>query len=105
MSFRLLLAVCSFTLLGACAHGGKHHHGHKHKKDHHKEMWKKMDADGDGAVTRKEFDKMHGDMFAKMDANKDGKVTKEEKMAFHKSKMKKKCKDHKDSKEKEGCCG
>jgi Ca2+-binding EF-hand superfamily protein len=81
--------------LGACSHyGGKGHHGGKkmHKKIH--EKFKKMDSDGDGAVSRVEFDKAHGEKFEKMDSNKDGKITMEEKKAY-KMAMKK---------EKKECC-
>lgn len=90
MSFKLLIATMSLFVLAACSHGGKHHGHHKGNKGHHKDMWKKMDANSDGSVTREEFDKMHGGMFDKMDANKDGKITKEEMMAKHKEKMGKK---------------
>jgi Ca2+-binding EF-hand superfamily protein len=85
IGFVVLCAIMAFSFVG-CAHK-KGHHG----KDKHHKMWKKMDADGDGVVTREEFDKAHGEKFAKMDANSDGKITKEEKMAYKKSKKKKGC--------------
>lgn len=43
----------------------------------------KMDANGDGEVTRDEFAAMHAEMFAKLDADKNGKLTKEERHAGH----------------------
>ncbi|MGE4313463.1 MAG: hypothetical protein AB7E85_04235, partial [Pseudobdellovibrionaceae bacterium] len=43
----------------------------------------KMDTDGDGVVTKSEF-QSHGDeMFSKMDGNGDGKIEKEEAKAAH----------------------
>ncbi len=70
----------------SCSHGyGKKDH-HDHKKSHKSKMWKKMDIDKDGAVSKEEFDTFHANKFKKMDANKDGKVTQEEKMAYKKSK-------------------
>ena len=84
---QLILALSSVSLM-ACSHGPGKRHG-----DHHHKMWKKMDANNDGSVSKEEFDKAHGEMFTKMDANKDGKITKEERMAFKKSMKKDK-----------GCC-
>ena len=57
--------------------GGKHakggHHGTMMEK-----MFEKMDADGDGSITKAEFDTFHDQRFDEIDADKDGKVTKEE---------------------------
>ncbi|MFA7388629.1 MAG: EF-hand domain-containing protein [Thiohalobacteraceae bacterium] len=39
---------------------------------------KMLDADGDGKVTREEFDKKHDAMFGKMDANSDGVIDADE---------------------------
>jgi Ca2+-binding EF-hand superfamily protein len=41
-------------------------------------MLQMMDKNGDGAVTREEFQAFHGEMFAKLDKNGDGRVTEEE---------------------------
>lgn len=43
----------------------------------------KMDANGDGEITRDEFMAPHAEMFARMDKNGDGKVTTEEMQAMH----------------------
>ena len=95
MNFKMTaLLVSTLFVFAACSHGG-HHKGHHSKKGHHHKMWKMMDADNDGNVTREEFDKAHGEMFKKMDANGDGKITKEEKMAHKKAKMG----------DKKPCCG
>jgi len=37
-----------------------------------------MDKNGDGAISRKEFDAFHADRFKEMDANKDGKIDSKE---------------------------
>lgn len=49
--------------------------------------FEKMDTNGDGVVSREEFDAKHDEMFSKMDANGDGNVTKEEMKAAHKARM------------------
>lgn len=41
-------------------------------------MFKKMDANGDGAVSKAEFNAFNAKRFKEMDANGDGKVTREE---------------------------
>jgi Ca2+-binding EF-hand superfamily protein len=41
-------------------------------------LFKRMDANGDGVVTREEFDASNARRFQEMDANNDGKVTREE---------------------------
>ncbi len=88
--FVIVVSLFALSVVG-CAHKGGH--GHGKKKSH--EMWKMMDADSDGTVTRAEFDKAHDEKFKKMDADGDGKITKEEKKA-HKKAMKE---------GKKGCCG
>ena len=81
-----LVIMSCFTLgatvayAGADAHHGKmhgthaSHHGEKHGKRHGK-MFHAMDADGDGAVTKVEFDAYHDMKFKKMDVNGDGEIT------------------------------
>jgi Ca2+-binding EF-hand superfamily protein len=41
-----------------------------------------MDADGDGAVSREEYQAVHARMFDAMDLDKDGKLTSEEMQEF-----------------------
>lgn len=105
----VLILLLSFVAT-ACSHG--HKHGHKkHWKEHKQRMWKAMDANSDGKISKDEFTKAHAAKFEAMDANKDGFVTKEEKKAHMKMKMKhcKKCGDKKcdGKKMKKGCskCG
>jgi len=50
------------------------------------EMFKKWDTDGDGTITRQEFDAAHDAKFDKMDANKDGTVSAEEHKAHMRDK-------------------
>jgi Ca2+-binding EF-hand superfamily protein len=52
---------------------------------------KDMDKNGDGVVSKKEFDAFHNEHFKELDANHDGKITQEEMDAGH-TKMADKCK-------------
>jgi Ca2+-binding EF-hand superfamily protein len=45
--------------------------------------FKNMDKNGDGAISRKEFDAFHKQHFKDMDANKDGKISQDEMGASH----------------------
>lgn len=85
---RSLILVFSLFVLGACAHHGGHHRGHKSKcgcKGHKAKFWEKMDANKDGKVSKDEWMKDKAEWFTKMDANKDGFVTLEEKKAYKKA--------------------
>lgn len=44
---------------------------------------KRLDRDGDGAVTREEFLAMHTEMFAKLDRNGDGRLADDEMRSHH----------------------
>lgn len=46
-------------------------------------FFKNMDKNGDGAISKKEFDAFHSQHFKDMDANKDGKVSQDEMGAIH----------------------
>lgn len=90
MKFIFVVLLCMGALsLTHCSHShkGHDHHKHAHKMKHkgHSKMWKKMDANSDGAVTKAEFDKAHADSFSKMDKNGDGKVSKDEMVMHHKA--------------------
>jgi Ca2+-binding EF-hand superfamily protein len=41
-------------------------------------MFKEMDSDGDGAISRAEYDVFHANRFKEMDTNGDGKITRDE---------------------------
>jgi len=47
-------------------------------------MFNRMDASGDGAVSRAEFNAFHARRFKELDANKDGKITLDEMNSGHK---------------------
>lgn len=72
---------------GGKRHGMGHHGGPGGK------MMEKADANGDGSVSKAEFDAAHMAMFDKADANRDGKVTREERHAAFKE-MRGKWGDH-----------
>ncbi len=68
---------------------GMMQHGHGDRKVHALRM---MDSDGDGVISRAEWDaagkrmaERHAQMFDQADANKDGKLTREEMRALHKA--------------------
>lgn len=74
MRTTLLLSLC-FSLAGvstALANG--HGRGHGDPAEH----FKKLDSNGDGAVTADEVQDRSVERFGKMDANSDGKVTRDE---------------------------
>lgn len=59
------------------SHHGKMHgemHGKRHGKRHGK-MFRAMDANADGAITKEEFDAHLAKKFKKMDVNGDGEIT------------------------------
>jgi Ca2+-binding EF-hand superfamily protein len=69
LMFTTAALVLSAPAVMAKDGGGSHHKGR---------MFEKLDLNGDGVVTREEFNKAHEERFNKMDADSDGKVTKEE---------------------------
>lgn len=77
------LALSTTLAFGGVAlandHGGK---GEHHKGDY----FKKIDTNGDGAISKDEHLAHSNAKFAEIDANKDGKVTKEEMKAHHEAK-------------------
>jgi Ca2+-binding EF-hand superfamily protein len=82
--------LCAAPLVQAC--------DPKHRGECDGEMFRQMDKNGDGAISKKEFDAYHSAQFKKLDLNHDGKITPEEMDAAH-EKMAEKCdvrsdKDH-----------
>ena len=65
---------------------------HDGKKDHHGKFLKKLDTNGDGAVSKDEFMSKQEEHFSKMDADGDGSVTADE-MKAAKKEMKAKWKE------------
>jgi len=55
----------------------RHHGGHGDK------CAMEMDKNGDGAISKKEFDTFHNEQFKKLDANHDGKLTQDEMESMH----------------------
>ncbi len=73
--------------------------GHHGGSGHHKgKMFKKADKDGDGAISRDEFNAMHEDRFNRMDANGDGKITEDEAKASR-DKIQEKMKEHREKRQ------
>ncbi len=72
------------------AMGGKMGDRMHHRMDERKEsMWKELDTNGDGVITKEESNEFSNKKFEEKDANKDGKVTKEEWDAAYAAKMEK----------------
>lgn len=90
----LKLLVISSLVLGLSQVAYADHHEGGHDKADHGQMWKKADANNDGAVSKDEFMAMQQaraeKKFAKLDANSDGKVDDAELKAMHQ-----KCEHHK----------
>lgn len=84
----LFVSVVALVAFTGCSHGNKHSGAKKCSQKKHHKMWKKMDKNSDGSLTKDEFDKAHAESFKAMDSNADGKVSQEEMKAFHKSKRK-----------------
>ncbi|MBI5889554.1 MAG: hypothetical protein HZB47_02615 [Nitrosomonadales bacterium] len=79
---RLIVAgclLCAAPLVQAC--------DVKHQGDCGGESFKALDKNGDGAVSRKEFEAFHGALFRKMDNNGDGKLVPQELEAVHENKV------------------
>ncbi len=83
-----LMSVMAFST-GAQANDGPKHHGHRPPHcmpgkgpggpgGPGQMFFKRFDLNGDGKVTKAEFDKASAKFFAKMDANKDGVITRDE---------------------------
>lgn len=111
-----VLVALLFLGVAACSHGQKHHEGHeghhhdhaaheghKHGHDHHEKMWKTLDQNSDGKISKDEFKKGHGEKFSEMDKNNDGSITKEEMSSFHKEMMGKDCENCKKGKTCDKC--
>lgn len=79
--------LCAAPLVQAC---DVMHHG-----AYEEDVFKEMDKNGDGVISKKEFDAYHSAQFKKFDLNHDGKITREEMEAVH-DKMVDKCDTHAD---------
>ncbi len=67
--------LCAAPLVQAC--------DVKHRGECAGGMFKEMDKNGDGAISKKEFDAFHSAHFKELDTNKDGKITQDELDAVH----------------------
>ncbi len=67
----------------SAASGAPHDRMHNHME----KMWKEMDANGDGSISKEESTAFGNKKFDERDTNHDGKVTREEWDAFHNAKM------------------
>jgi len=58
-----------------------------HMHNHMERMWKEMDSNGDGSISKEESAAFGNKKFDERDTNHDGKVTREEWDSFHNAKM------------------
>lgn len=65
------------------------HHGSKDACPTGGKFIKEMDKNGDGAISKKEFDAFHSERFKELDTNKDGKISADEMQAQHNEMMEK----------------
>lgn len=92
-----IMSACALVVAVSPANAGMHEDKHdggknmgKHMgKMHAGKMFKHMDSNDDGKVSREEFMDKHRAMFDKMDADDDGQLSKDEMKQKHKKKMKK----------------
>lgn len=70
----LALSVLALTFAAPSAFA----HDHDGKGDKGAKMFEKMDTDGNGEISKAEFDAHHAEKFTKMDIDGNGSVTKEE---------------------------
>jgi len=68
----------SVALAGPGERGDSERSGGKHHGQVGDKIFKEMDANGDGEISRAEFDALHAKRFGEMDANSDGKLTRGE---------------------------
>ena len=86
------LAVVASVLLSANpAHAAGDSDDEHMRGQHHDQMdgmmFKKLDTNGDGVISRKEFDAYNAKHFKELDLNKDGKLTLEELQGGHQQGM------------------
>ena len=87
----LAIASCfvlgvSLAQAGSPEKCGPMHDGQMHGQMHGQmedKMFKGADADGDGAISKAEFDAFHAIRFKEMDANGDGRITPDEMKSAH----------------------
>lgn len=82
-----LAVVSSLVMSVNLAHAGGETGDENMHDQHHGDMdgmmFKKLDTNGDGVISRKEFNAFNARHFKKLDANKDGKLTPEELQGGH----------------------
>jgi len=84
-----LAIVFGFILGVSLAHAEPmRHEGQMHGQMEDK-MFKDADTDGDGAISKAEFDAVHARRFKEMDTNNDGKITRDEMKAMREKMMEK----------------
>lgn len=94
----VLLGLAALCLATGGAHAMSHE-GKEGEKGEHKEMWGKLDADGNGSVSRQEYTDAMSKHFDRADADSDGQISKEEWEARKQAKRSRMSHDHGDTAE------
>lgn len=92
MKRTMILSMAAAAIMASPAAFADHHKERgdmEGKKSHKAYMLKKMDADGDGMISKDEFMAAHEEKFNKMDADGDGFLTEDEMKASWKDKKEK----------------
>ncbi len=84
----LALVTCFFLATSLAHADPEMHHGQEGGQMAEK-MFKEVDTNGDGAISKTEFNAFQARHFKRMDANGDGKITRDEMEAWHKKRMEK----------------
>lgn len=93
---KIIMTLCTTALISgsACVALASEYERHGDDmppppREHMKKMYKNMDSNGDGIVSKSEFIAHTESRFEKMDADKDGNLTKEEMREHHKERREK----------------
>ncbi len=82
-----LVLVTYFALAASLAHADPEMHRGQEGGQMAEKMFKEVDVNGDGAISKAEFNAFQAGHFKRMDANGDGKITRDEMEARHKKWM------------------
>jgi hypothetical protein len=83
---QFLIVALAISIIGTFSISAHDHKGKGGQMG--KEHFKKMDTDGNGKISKEEFQKFHDAKFTEMDKDADGALSEEEIQSYHKEKGK-----------------